>query len=87
MHRRQLRCENAGNALMMLCVWGWGGLRAGLQRVVRLATGRAEGAAVRAGNQIGDDGAASLAPSLGRMTRLTELKLSGTLRASVAAAL
>ena len=37
-------------------------------------------AAVRAGNSIGDDGAASLAPSLGRMARLTRLDLRGTLR-------
>jgi hypothetical protein len=44
--------------------------------------GASEGAAVRAGNRIGDDGAASLAPSLGRMTQLTSLDLSGTLRAS-----
>ncbi len=36
---------------------------------------------MRVGNQIGDDGTASLAPSLGRMTRLTMLKLSGTLDA------
>jgi hypothetical protein len=50
--------------------------------VVGLAKGRAEGAAMRAGNSIRDDGAASLAPSLGRMAQLTELDLSGTLRAS-----
>ncbi len=35
-----------------------------------------------AGNQIGDDGAASLAPSLLMMPQLTLLELSGTLRAS-----
>ena len=34
---------------------------------------------MHAGNAIGDDGAASLAPSLGRMTLLTELYLYGTL--------
>jgi hypothetical protein len=36
---------------------------------------------VLADNQIGDDGAASLAPSLLMMTQLTSLHLSGTLRA------
>ena len=36
---------------------------------------------MRAGNAIGDAGAASLAPSLGRMTQLTSLDLGGTLRA------
>ncbi len=85
MHARQLRCErllaNAGNVLMMLrvrygvvaceAVANGGGLR-GVRR----------GAAMRAGNGIGDDGAASLAPSLGRMTQLTTLDLSGTLRES-----
>jgi hypothetical protein len=40
---------------------------------------------VRAGNTIGDAGAASLAPSLGRMTQLTSLNLGGSLRASGAA--
>ncbi len=34
---------------------------------------------MRADNRIGDDGAASLAPSLGRMTQLTSLSLSGML--------
>jgi len=62
-------------------------LCAGLQRVVRLAKGRAEGAAVRADNRIQAAGAASLAPSLAMMTKLTSLVLSGTLRASAAAAL
>ncbi len=37
---------------------------------------------MRAGNWIGDDGAASLAPSLFRMTQLTSLVLGGTLDAS-----
>ncbi len=36
---------------------------------------------MRAGNNIGADGAASLALSLGRMTQLTSLDLFGTLRA------
>jgi hypothetical protein len=58
------------------------GLRAGLDRVVRVLRGASRGAAVRAGNAIGDEGAASLAPSLGRMAELTSLDLSGTLRAS-----
>ncbi len=79
------RCERvlaiAGNALMLLRVagrgrWvqgcsGWWGLR-----------GASRGAAVRAGNYIGAAGAASLAPSLGRMTQLTSLKLFVTPRAS-----
>ena len=39
---------------------------------------------MRAENRIGDHAAASLAPSLGRMTQLTSLDLSGTLRASAA---
>jgi hypothetical protein len=39
---------------------------------------------VRADNQIGADGAASLAPSLGGMTQLKSLDLRGTLRASAA---
>ena len=39
-----------------------------------------EVAAVLAGNEIGRAGAASLAPSLGRMAQLTSLNLSGTLR-------
>jgi hypothetical protein len=42
---------------------------------------------VRVDNQIGDAGAALLAPSLGRMTQLTALDLGGTLCASAAAAL
>ncbi len=33
-----------------------------------------------ADNKFGDDGAASLAPSLGRMAQLTTLNLGGTLR-------
>ena len=41
--------------------------------------GASRGAAVRADNGI--EAAASLAPSLGRMTQLTSLDLSGTLRA------
>ncbi len=49
--------------------------------------GASRGVAVRAVNQIGDDGAASLAPSLFRMAQLTSLDLSGTLRASAAAVL
>ena len=42
---------------------------------------------MRADNDIGDVGAASLAPSLGRMTQLTSLDLSCTLRASAGLAL
>jgi hypothetical protein len=37
---------------------------------------------MRAVNQIGDGGAASLGPILGRMLQLTTLDLSSTLRAS-----
>ena len=36
---------------------------------------------MRAGNEFEADGAASLAPSLGRMAQLTSLHLSGTLLA------
>ncbi len=43
--------------------------------------GRAEGRRVLAGNQIGDDGAVSLASSLVRMPQLTSLDLRSTLRA------
>ena len=39
---------------------------------------------MRADNQIGDGGAASLAPSLGRMTQLTTLNLYCTLSAGLA---
>ncbi len=49
------------------------------------AAGR--GALLCAANEIGDDGAALLAPSLGRMAQLTSLDLGGTLRASALAAL
>jgi hypothetical protein len=63
------------------------GLRAGLERVLGVLRGASQGAAVRAGNAIGDEGAASLGPSLGRMTLLTSLDLSCTLRAFSAAAL
>ncbi len=49
--------------------------------------GLAEGAVVRAGNDVEAAGTASLAPSLARMAQLTELGLTGTLRASAAAAL
>ena len=60
------------------------GLRAGLERVLGVLRGASQGAAVRAGNAIGDEGAASLAPSLLRMTQLTSLDFGGTLRASAA---
>jgi hypothetical protein len=72
---------------MMLHAVGWGGLRAGLQRVVGFAMGEPRSGGACADNQIGDDGAASLAPSLARMEQLMKLKLSCTLRASAAAAL
>jgi hypothetical protein len=78
--RRERALANAGNALMMLRAVGWGGCARGCCRWWGLR-GASRGAAVRAGNRIGDDGAASLAPSLGRMTQLTKLNLSGTLLA------
>ncbi len=91
MHLWQLRCElvlvNAGHAWMMLRVAGWGGCSQGCSGWWGFCEGRAEGAAVRAGNYIGEAGAASLAPSLVRMTQLTTLDLFRTLRASAAAAL
>jgi hypothetical protein len=75
---------NAGNALMMMRVAGWGGCARGCSRWWGLrAASRV--AVVRADNRIENDGAASLAPSLVRMTQLTSLHLSGTLRASAAA--
>ena len=75
------RCErllaSAGCAWMMCVAGGVVELGAvaggwGLRGAIRVA-------AVRAGNYIEDDGAASLAPSLGRMAQLTSLDLSCTL--------
>jgi hypothetical protein len=43
--------------------------------------GASPGAAVHAGNDVGEAGAASLGPSLGRMTQLTSLDLRCTLHA------
>ena len=81
------RCErvlaNAGNALMMMRAVGWGGCARGCSGWWGLR-GASRGAAVCADNRIGDDGAASLGPSLLRMTQLTSLVLGGTLRASAA---
>ncbi len=82
-HRHELRCEgllaNAGCAWMMLRAGAVvRGAVAGDQWGLRAAT-RSRAAAVRAGNQIGDDGAASLAPSLRWMTQLTSLDLNSTL--------
>ena len=63
-------------------------LPAGLGRMVGSAMGEPMGRrCVQTDNRIGDDGAASLAPSLARMPQLTTLDLSRTLRASAAAAL
>ena len=54
--------------------------------MVEVCEGRAEGRLfVVAVANIGAAGAASLAPSLGRMAQLTSLDLIGTLRASAAA--
>ncbi len=78
------RCErvlaNAGCAWMMLCVVGWGGCAWGCSGLWGFR-GASRGAAVRAENFIEAAGAASLSPSLGRMTQLTSLDLYGTLRA------
>ena len=83
------RCErvltNAGCA-WMVCAVGWGGCERGCSGWWGLR-GASRGAAVRAGNDIRADGAASLAPSLEGMTQLTLLSLGGTLRASATAAL
>jgi hypothetical protein len=91
MHRRLRGCERVlANALLCAddgACCGLGQLRAGLERVVGFLRGASRGAAVRAGNYIGDYGAESLAPSLGRMTQLTSLDLQSTLRASAAAGL
>ena len=64
-------------------------LRVELQRVGGVLRGASRGAAVRAGFDFGIEaaGAASLAPSLARMTQLTSLDLSCTLRASAVLAL
>ncbi len=72
---------SAGNALMMLRAVGWGGWARGCSGRWGLR-GASGGAVVRADNRIEADGAASLAPSLGRMAQLTTLDLSCTLRAS-----
>ena len=72
----------AGNTVVMRAV-GWGGCARGCRGWWDLR-GASRGAAVRADNQIDAAGAASLAPSLGRMAQLTSLDLSGTLRASAA---
>jgi hypothetical protein len=83
-----LCCErvlaNACSALMMMRAVGRGGCARGCSRWWGLRSA-SRGAAVRADNQIEADGAASLAPSLGRMTQLTTLDLGGTLHASAAA--
>ena len=82
----QLRCErvlaNAGCAWMMLRVAGCGGCARGCSGWWGVLRGASRGAAVRADNTIEAAGAASLAPSLGRMAQLTSLGLRGTLRAS-----
>jgi hypothetical protein len=74
---------DACNALMTLHAVGRGGCAQGCSgwRGLQVAS---RGAAVRAANDIRAAGAASLAPSLFRMTQLTSLDLGGTLRASAA---
>jgi hypothetical protein len=64
---------NAGNAVMMRAV-SWGGCALGCSGWWGL-----RGASARADNWIEAAGAASLTPSLLRMTQLTLLNLSGTL--------
>jgi hypothetical protein len=71
--------RTAGNALMMLRVAGCGGFARGWSGWWGLG-GASRGAVVHAVNYIGDDGAASLAPSLLRMAQLTSLYLPGTLQ-------
>ncbi len=66
----------------MLRAVGWGGCARGCSGRWGVLRGTSRGAAVRAGNALEDDGAASLAPTLGRMAQLTSLNLSCTLRAS-----
>jgi hypothetical protein len=68
----------------MVCVVG-GVVARGAVAGDGVCEGRAEGRRVRAGNRIGAAGAASLGPSLLRMTQLTSLDLNCTLRASAAA--
>jgi hypothetical protein len=84
MHRLGLCCErvlaNAGEAFIMLRAVGRGGCARGCSGWWGMP-GAIRGAAVCAGNQIGEAGAASLAPSLGRMAQLTSLDLRSTLRA------
>ncbi len=77
---------NAGNVVMMLRAVGWGSCARDCSGWWDLR-GASRGMAVCAVNQIGDDGAASLAPSLLRMAQLTSLDLSGTLCAWAAAVL
>jgi hypothetical protein len=66
------------DVVVMLRTVSWGGCARGCRGWWDLR-GASEGAAVRADNQIGDDGAASLAPSLLRMAQLTSLDLYGTM--------
>jgi hypothetical protein len=82
----QLRWErvlaNAGCALMMLRAVGWGGCARGRRGWVGVLRAASRGAAGCAGNEINSAGARALAPTLGKMTQLTSLDLSGMLRAS-----
>jgi hypothetical protein len=77
---------SAGNALMMMRAVVRGGWARGCSGWWDVR-GASRGAAARADNYIGAIGAASLAPSLGRMTQLTSLNLCSTLRASAGLAL
>ena len=77
---------SAGNALMMLRAVVRGGCARGCSGWWDVR-GASRGAAARADNEMEEAGAASLAPSLLRMTQLTSLDLSGTLRALVGLAL
>ena len=86
MHLHHLRCEwmlaTAGKCADDVACCGLGRMRTGLEQVVGVLRAASRGAAVRAGNEINSAGAASLAPSLRRMTQLTSLDLGGTLCAS-----
>jgi hypothetical protein len=82
-----LRCERvlaSAGCAWMVCVTG-GVVALGAVAGGGSLRGASRGVAVRADNEFGDDGAASLAPSLLRMTQLTFLNLSCTLLESAAA--
>jgi hypothetical protein len=82
---RTLRASAASCAVggcLCVRVWAGGGCVRGCSGWRGFGRGEPRGGDAYAGNVIGDGGAASLAPSLGRMAQLTSLDLSRTLRAS-----